>query len=313
MKKNSFLIHVRFIFILLFICPQLHAKPLRPHAEKIPAYFFFRPYTQCQYFFYKKQEGTLDIKFPYTLTGENGNSTHTFSSTKTNLTGTGKYSHTFPGIEIGYGRFSVDANMNFVTGPVWGWTDNFYFGMNYRLPSPFSFLPRDKINAAVVLPDAPTEYNAWSISLHLGILYYHPLYKLGEIDIEKNYFTAANQSVPHRDTTILYPGKVSVYFQHNTIALVPAFELGYQLENYVVDFGIRIAPLIMLSQEGGLRFRYKNSSQMAHAPGGYNLDYIRLAGEGIDARYNGTPISSTPFSLNGFQISLRVGVRFGAE
>lgn len=310
--KSFFFPHFRFLFLLLFICGALHAKPSPRQAQKIPPVFFFRLYTQGQYFDYKKQEGTFDIKFPYTLIDEHGSSAYTFSATKTNLTGTGKFSHTFPGLEIGYGRFSVDANMNFVTGPVWGWTDNFYFGLNFRLPSPFFYLPREKINAAGVLPDAPAEYHAWRMSLHLGILYYHPLYELGEIDAGTAHFSAAGHLLPERDTAVAFPGSVKIYLQQNTIAFTPALELGYQSRN-TADFSLRIAPLIMLSQEGGLRFRYRNRTQMKHAPGGYNLHYIDLATDGVEAKYNGAPVTATPFRLTGFMITLRVGLRFAID
>lgn len=306
MKKNISPFIVCLFFFMLPVCLRLHAQ----RAEKIPSCFFFRFYTQIQYFDYKEQHGTFDIKFPYVLRGENGSSSqHTFASTKFDLTGTGKFSYTFPGLEIGYGRFSVDANMNFITGPVWGWTDNFYFGLNYRLPSPLFFIPREKIQSAAVIPDAPTEYNAWRVSVHLGILYYHPLYELGEIDAGNDHFYAAGQILPERDTAVASPGNVKIYLQQNTISFTPALEFAYHPENFPVDFGLRISPLIMLSQEGGLRFRYRNRSQMKHAPGGYNLHYIPLDTYGIDANYNGAPVTATPFRLEGFMITLRVGLR----
>jgi hypothetical protein len=312
MKPVSFIIlRLAYLFPLLFIYTHLDSKPDPLRAKKIPPYFFVKLYTQGQYFFYKQQEGILEVKFPYMLSSGNTSTTAVFSASKTNLTGAGKFSYTFPCLEIGYGRFSVDANMNFVTGPVWGWTDNFYFGLNYRLPSPFLFLRPGSINGAAVLPDAPTAYNSWRVVFHLGVLYYHPLYELGEINTGEEHFYAAGQILPERDTTVAYPGNVKVYFQQNTISIAPGFELAYQSKNKVVDFGIRIAPLIMIEQEGGLRFRYKNFSQMKHAPGGYNLRYIALNTDGIEAKYNGATVSETPFRLQGFMISVNVGLRFG--
>ncbi|MDQ3110934.1 MAG: hypothetical protein M3R17_13660, partial [Bacteroidota bacterium] len=108
-------------------------------------------------------------------------------------------------------------------------------------------------------------------------------------------------------------GRVNVYFQQNTISLVPAIELGYRPAGSVVDFSIRIAPLIMLQQKGGLRYRYRNLSQLKFGPGGYNLRYIPLDTDGIEATYNGTHITTTPFRLSGFMVSLRIGLMFNTQ
>lgn len=315
MKPVSFFVFTRrlnLFFGLFFICTQLHSKPFPPSRNKFPSYFFVRPYTQCQYFFYKKQEGILDVKFPYSIVNGNVSTTHTFSSSKSDLTGSGKFSFTFPGIEFGYGRFSAEANMNFVTGPVWGWTDNFYFGLNFRLPSPLLLFASGKLNLpAAPLITPPTYYSPWRVVLHAGIQYYHPLYLLGEISMnDKDHFYATGHTLPNIDT-IATGGNVKVYFQQNTISFAPSLELGYQPEDRQIDFGIRIAPLIMISQEGGLRYWYRSTLRQESAPGGYNLQYVDLRSDGIEANYNGEPIYQTPFRLHGFMISVNVGVRLG--
>ncbi|MDQ3108998.1 MAG: hypothetical protein M3R17_03800, partial [Bacteroidota bacterium] len=196
-----FLFRLSLVFPLFFICSHLHSTPF-PRKEKIAPFFYFKLYGQAQYFSYEKQDGILDIKFPYSIISESGSAAHTFSSSKTNLTGVGKYSHTFPGFEIGYGRFSLDANMNFMTGPVWGWTDNFYFGLNYRLASPHSFFPDALLNFGSFSFRAPTynEYSPWRVTLRMGIQYYHPLYELGEIATETGHFSASGQTLPPMDS-----------------------------------------------------------------------------------------------------------------
>jgi hypothetical protein len=288
--------------------PLLH-HPKNP--DEVPPAFFIRPYTQCQYYFYKKQEGTLGVKFPYTLTDGNTSASYIFSSSKQNLTGSGKFSYTFPGLEIGYGRFSVEANMNIVTGPVFSWTDNFYFGVNFRPPFPRLFFEKSRIKTAGLLFPALSN-NPWHLAVHLGVEYYHPLYELGEINAGSSHFLAAGNSLPALDTAITGTGKVNVYFQQNTISIMPAFGLTYDGVKGLLHIGMRIAPLIMLSQEGGLRFRYRNSQhQLAYLPGGYNLHYIPVDAATIETTYNGERISATPFSLKGFMISFSVGLTFG--
>lgn len=309
-RRNYFLPVFSFLFFTSVQAGNLSAPKEKP-------YWFGNAFTQGTYFFYPAMPGQLEIGFPYSIHEQNSGAlirNGYFLASKNSLPGNGKFSYTFPGFEIGRGRFSLEASMNFITGPVWGWTDNEYFGLNYRLPAPGFLKQTESIRLGAFSFPGPRFVSAisgYEIKIRLGILYYHPLFKLGEIPMEarQNFYALGALLPEENDTT--FNQRINVYFQQNMIALAPAVSVGRNFENGF-HLSLLISPLIMLEQKGGIRFYYRSGSQSDTAPGGYNLHYIHLRTDPLVAKFNGETIHNTPFRFSGFTVTLRIGLHMSA-
>ncbi len=315
-KKLNFF----FLFGFFQIVTILSANPPTPSfyldEHTTPSGWIFNVYSLFSYYHYNSQPGNLEISFPYSL------NTRTFPSVTTNkvftaqsndLVRKGKWVYPSVGIEVGKENFTVEAQLGFY---LHNWSDNLYGGINYRfILKKYHADPNPYVFGASQFPSKKMTRNAscFPVKISIGIFYYQPLWKLGTIDIGDNQFKAIGYTMQSLDSsTIGSSGKVTVYFHQNIVALKPSFSIGYSPDGNRFDFSLVISPLINLSEIGGLRFYQTNTGLVDWAPRN-GIDpqaVIPLNTFGLNAKFNGEQISSSPFHLKATMFTLKVGVRF---
>jgi hypothetical protein len=272
----------------------------------VNSYFSFVNFTQ--------RTGMLDIKFPYQTINPatNAVTTGTFTASKNDLTGVGKWVYPGVGLEIGYDNFSAEASIGWYFD---NWSDYIYFGASYRFilrglykdPERYTF-------GATTLPGKKNLFwlGDFPVKLSCGFFYWQPIWKLGEIEVGNKEFVALGERMQRRDT-LQYgtSGRVIVLYHQNIIALTPNITFGYQPQDGMLDISFRIAPLIVLGERGGLRFHLKNSTNVEWQPeNGISLNsVIALNQPGLIATYNGEAITATPYRIRGVMYTLRIGIR----
>ena len=303
MKKLPFLI---FFFYFLLECNFVFSRQLRhPYSEDG---LFLVVYGQMGGIFWDQQPGQFSVSFPYTINYDSSPAFHgTFSSTKNNLIGTGRFFYSFPAIEFGKNNFSLDANYS-LGGPTPNWTDNFYFGMNYRLH--FGGLqdnPDRLCLAGINLPGSNLQrgLSPYFIGISAGVEFYHPLFELGNISTDNGEISLPGGRMKSDD------GNVIVYFQQNVTAFVPAISLERFFGNNL-SISLRAAPLIPIAEKGGLRYSYMgedsdHDEQIRYfVPNGAHLDFIPMNTYSVNARFNDAPLQQTPFHLCDWMFSFRI-------
>ena len=279
-----------------------------------PGGWMLTAYSVFSYANYMPQPGTLNVKFPYTLTNRSTGiaSTSMFTSTTENLTGTGKWVYPGVGLEAGKENFSVEAALGWYFNQ---WSDHLYFGINYRFIL-------NKIHAQPERYTFGTNSVPGKFGIHLigdfpvkiscGIFYWQPIWKLGDINISDKEFFALGHVMQDRDSLIAAGnGNVTVLFHQNYVAFTPNFSIGYRPQNGRIDLSFRISPMITIAERGGLRFVMRNSGNVEWAPtNGISLEsVIPLDTIPMTATFNGERISTTPFRLRGVMYTLRIGFR----
>jgi hypothetical protein len=298
--------------VLFFISLEA-APPYRNNTA--PSGWVFNLFSAFSYVNYFPQPGTLAVSFPYSLTARNSPlaTTHTFSSERVNLTGTGKWVYPGLGLEIGKENFTVEARMGLYRQ---NWSDHLYGGLSYRFILRKAHSDPERLAlGSVILPGKNFMRGAASfpVKISAGLFYYQPIWSLGTIDIGSDQFRALGHTMQSLDSANRgSTGNVTVYFHQNILAFTPTFSLGFQPDGFPLYVNFSVAPLITLSEAGGLRFYLRNSDNVEWAPeNGINLEsLIPLNSAGMDATFNGEELNASPFHLKGVMYTLRVGIKF---
>jgi hypothetical protein len=310
-----------FLSGLLFLNTTLSAK--RPQNrfylddKGIPRGWIFNAYFISSFLHYPSQKGTLDIKFPYTLServnfGPVTTTNAVFHSTSDDLIGRTKWVYPTVGIEIGKENFSVDAQLGWY---IHYWSDNLYGGINYRfILKRFHTSPDRMVLGTMTFPGEKLMRSAatFPVKISCGLFYYQPIWKLGTIDVGSKQFDGLGYTMQKLDSSNAPgDGTLTVYFHQNILALKPAFSIGYAPENNRLDVSFTVSPLIILSEAGGLRFYLNNNGNVDWVPrDGIDLNsVIPLNTYGLNATYKGESLSSTPFKLKGWMFTLKLGFR----
>lgn len=310
---------LRFLFAALLFSCVIFASPKKPH--RFPYYDdthrepYLSLFTFASYITYKPQPGLLTTKFPYALQDRHTGAlvTDTFSSSSPNLVGNGKWVYPGVGIEAGIGAFTVEGQIG---AYIHHWSDNLYFGMNYRFVLHKFPVKTERYEfGSVAFPDEEFVDGVadFPVKISLGFFYYQPIWKLGEIDVSDKQFSALGYVMQSADTMALLgsTGKVTVLFHQNIIALTPNISLGYRPRDGRLDLSFRVSPFFTLRQTGGLRFYLKNNSYVDWRPAdGITVEsVIPLNTPGLDASFNNEKLGSTPFRFKCVMFTLRIGIR----
>jgi hypothetical protein len=311
------------LFAFLLNCAQVWANPPR-HSfyyddySTAPGGWIFNIWAVNSYAHYKGQPGNLQISFPYTLTSSASPIpvNRVFSSQNNDLIRTGTLANFALGLEVGKENFSVEAHMGLYFHH---WSDNLYGGINYRfILKKFHASPEKLTMATMTLPGKRAMRNAalFPVKLSLGLYYFQPLWKLGDIDLGNKEFNGLGYTMQSLDSNQLgYTGNVSVFFHQNIVALKPAISIGYEPERFRLIFNFTASPMIILSEIGGLRFYMTNKAAVEWAPTN-GIDpsaVIPLDKFGVNATFNGEQLSSTPFKLQGWMFTLKAGFRLAGD
>jgi hypothetical protein len=305
--RKSRLRYVWLFPALLTAVPDLHAQDERWRG-------IFTIYAFADYIVTKPDRGEFAVSFPYALRDRvtGASTTLNFNSNRTNTTGSGRFANPGFGAEIGKGHFSIEGAMGIYINQ---WSDNLYFGINYRfILKKFPVQTDRYVFPARSFPSGKFIRGLWNfpVKISLGVYYWQPLYKLGEIPVGDNQFSALGQTMQSLDSgQVGTTGTVTVYFQQNIIAFTPNITLGYRPINGRIDVSFRVAPFITFAQKGGLRFYLTNSGVVDWRPtDGISLEgFVPLSTVNLDATYNGEEINSTPFRLGCVMFTVKVGLR----
>lgn len=308
---------VLLLFVLLFtgtIFLQAQTVPPPPPVEQKPyygpdttRYWGIVIYTQYSHLFYKPQTGLVEVKFPYRITDPSGTFvTDTFSGS---TNGTGHAMGNFfalPGIELIHGNLSYEFNLSPFQAPQLGWRWNFYAGIGYRIRY-------DKwLSQAADLQPAMENF---PVTLSLGLQWHNALWDLGRVEVPYwNTFHALGQELQQSEDE---PEErenayVDVCFQQTMLVLTPGISVGWRPVNGRWDVSVKASPYFPFNLESGFTFLMNDSDHNdRHSAPGF-LGLLPTHQAGLNASYNGGRFPDSPYKMNGWMLSVRIGFHAGA-
>jgi hypothetical protein len=305
------------LFALVLVSFPLAAAKKRPplaYRDDTQGEGYFSIFGFSSFVSWKPMPGNFQAQFPYKLTNPWTGAVvnDTFSCSMDNFTGSGKFAYPGIGLEIGRGSFTVEASIG---AYLKGWSDGLFFGLNYRFVlKSYPVRPRRFVFGATSFPGERSmeRFADFPVKLSLGWFYYQPIWKLGEIKIDDNQFDALGYTFQSRDSALSgQNGTVIVLFHQNILSITPGITFGYRPLEGRADLSLRVAPLFIYNQSGGLRLKMRNNYQLDWAPrDGISADaVIPLDTYSLNAQFNGNEIRKTPFKFRCIMYTLRIGIR----